>query len=58
LAAWVFAGVLFLSAAAARAQQFLESDKPPEHVPAFPYAVALLSTIVVLVVICYPSRKA
>jgi hypothetical protein len=35
-----------------------EADKSEHSAPALPYAVALLYTLLVLTIVCMPSRKA
>lgn len=57
LAALLVAGVLCLSSAPAQARRNDDADSKERPPPALPYTVAFAATILVLVVLCVPSRK-
>jgi len=59
LAPVVLAGACFLPAARAQpAADTPEAEKSERSPPVFQYAVAALFTILVLLIVCMPSRKA
>lgn len=52
----IIAVALWLNAAHAQSTAS-SSEAEPAHNPAFPYTIAFLTTILIMVIICSPSRK-
>jgi hypothetical protein len=58
LAPLLIAGVCFLPSAHGQAPRPTASPETSGRTAALPWAVALLSLIVIMVIVCKPSRKA
>lgn len=54
---WLTLSLIVAASAASTAHAQGPGGDSDSHTPALPYAVACLSTIIVMVILCMPSRK-
>jgi hypothetical protein len=57
LAPLLVAGTCWLPSAYAQQRYYPPAEPESGHNPAFPYAIAFGSTLLLLVIVCTPSRK-